>query len=87
MGFKSAPAASGKRKSSSTDKHSDSNRVKKAKTVTGPKHQKRNEDEGADSDGSGFSDSGDATDEVKNTKPARSFGGQNDKTAGKPTGS
>ncbi|KAL2137067.1 hypothetical protein VTI74DRAFT_9673 [Chaetomium olivicolor] len=88
MGHKSAPAASGKRKVSTIDKHSESNRVKKAKTLTGPKHQRFADDDGADSDGSEFSDSGDGTTEAKHNKPFRGSGNprENGKTSGKPTG-
>lgn len=80
----SAPAATTKRKASSTDKHSDDYRAKKAKTATGPKHQKFDDDEGSDASGFSDSDSGDA--EMKDAKPSRAPGqsDENGRTAGKP---
>ena len=85
----SASAAAPKRKASSSDKHSDGNRAKKAKTVLRPKHQKVDEDDGvaSDSDGSGFSDSGDGGVELNQEKPSRtpgSFNKENGKTFGTP---
>jgi pumilio family protein 6 len=76
----SAATASTKRKASSTDKHGDNDRSKKAKTVTGPKHRKfkDEEDDAADSDdGSGFSDSGDGGAELKHAKSSRGPGKPN----------
>jgi pumilio family protein 6 len=87
----STHAASGKRKASSSDKHSDGNRAKKPKTVTAPKRQQRDEDEdmASDSDGSGFSDSGDGGAELKQAKPSRGQGKpwENGKASGAPSGS
>ncbi|KAH6625965.1 armadillo-type protein [Chaetomium sp. MPI-SDFR-AT-0129] len=74
MAFKhSASAAPVKRKSASGDKHNDGNRFKKAKTETGPRRQKFNDDEdvASDSDGSGFSDSGDGGAELNSRTHAR----------------
>ncbi|KAK4128313.1 ARM repeat-containing protein [Parathielavia appendiculata] len=65
-----APTASAKRKAPSGDKRGDRNRSKKAKTVTGPKHRKFNDEEevASDSGGSRFSDSGDGGAELKQAK-------------------
>ncbi|KAL2020180.1 hypothetical protein VTK56DRAFT_8704 [Thermocarpiscus australiensis] len=84
----SAPVTKAKRKASASDKHSDGYRAKKAKTVSGPKHHKFDDDEGAtsDSDGSGFSDSDNGGAEPKHNKPARVQGKpkENGKASGKP---
>jgi pumilio family protein 6 len=67
----SAATASTKRKASSTDKHGDSDRSKKAKTVTGPKHRKFRDEEGD------ASDSGDGGAELKHAKSSRGPGKPN----------
>ncbi|KAG7292299.1 hypothetical protein NEMBOFW57_002334 [Staphylotrichum longicolle] len=86
----STHAAPGKRKVSSSDKHSDGNRAKKPKTVTASKRQQFDEDEdmASDSEGSGFSNSGDGGADLKQAKPSRGQGKpwENGKTAGAPTG-
>lgn len=62
----SGPVAASKRKASSSDKQHSDSRAKKAKTATGPKHQKHNDDEGAASDSDS---SGDGGAPVKRAKP------------------
>lgn len=71
----SGPVASAKRKASSSDKHGDNKRAKKAKTITRPKHQKFDDDDervaSVDSDGSWSSDPGDGGAELERAKPVR----------------
>ncbi|KXX81708.1 Pumilio y domain family member 6 [Madurella mycetomatis] len=72
----SAPAAASKRKASASDKHNGDSRAKKARTATGRKHQKFNDDESITSgdDDSGFSDSADGGAGLKHATPARAPG-------------
>ncbi|KAL2263342.1 hypothetical protein VTK26DRAFT_7138 [Humicola hyalothermophila] len=80
----STTMATTKRKASSGDKQSDGYRAKKAKTASGPKHQKFDDDEGSDDSGSSDTESGGA--ELKTAKSPRApgKGKENGKPAGKP---
>ncbi|KAL2139512.1 hypothetical protein VTI28DRAFT_5076 [Corynascus sepedonium] len=85
----STSAASAKRKVSSSDKHGDGgSRAKKAKTVTGPKHHRfdQEDDVASDGDDNGFSDS---ADQGADEGVARSNRGlvkpkENERTKGQP---
>jgi len=82
-------AAPAKRKSISSDKHADSNRVKKAKTENGPKHKKFDDTEIAPNSGAGdFSDVEDGRNQQKPMKNIKTGGTskENGKTTGKPAG-